>query len=142
MDKQAAFNHVYLAMKRQGFERSLDETAGGKSCRYRAENGYRCHIGHLMNDECYDPAFEGEPIYSFVEYVTVKLPEDIRAKFWKSLSHWGVQEPVDRFDCSTESDLHFLQELQAVHDRIKTNQDLKGSLILFAQNHGLTVPEE
>jgi len=58
MDAQSIFDTVAKALIAQGGP-SLDPLLG---CSYRAENGFKCAVGHLLLDSEYSPAFEGKSV--------------------------------------------------------------------------------
>lgn len=60
MNRQAVFNTVYTKLREQG-KRSVDATG---QCMYRAPDGAKCAIGHLIPDELYKGDMEGSSTYS------------------------------------------------------------------------------
>lgn len=56
LTNQYIFNKVWQGAVLQNFQSSTNEW--GEPV-YRNSNGLKCHIGHLIPDECYSSSFEG-----------------------------------------------------------------------------------
>ena len=63
---QEAFNIVYRALVKQGY-RAVSRKG---ICTYRAPDGSKCAIGHLIPDQWYSRGFAGKPI----SYVIPRVP--------------------------------------------------------------------
>lgn len=113
MTNQEIFNAVYLGLKSQGFERSLRSEG---YCTYRGDNGRKCAVGWLIPDENYSPAIEGDSALD--RSVQECLPAELKGK------------------------TQFLNKLQVVHDDGLDPGLMQTYLLDFAENYGLTIPEE
>jgi len=94
--QQVIFDTVAVKLLEQGKAAKNDF-----SCVYRASNGTRCAVGHLIPDDKYEPRFEG----SSIDAETTK-GESIRAALPFSARH-----------C-----LPFLSSLQSAHDFTLSNE--------------------
>ena len=115
MNNQEAFNKAVLGVVAQGGP-SLMAPHLGACCAYRAENGRKCAVGHLIEDDDYTPYFEGRP---------ASLVRDTL----KSLK--GV-------------DASLLNALQSAHDRMLADEHLDGFIADakdIASKYNLTFPE-
>lgn len=99
-DRQEFFNKGVLGIINQG-----GFATNGLSCKYRAENGNKCFLGHNIPDEQYEKAFEGRIPYlhGFNEYEN-RLAEII-----------GIE---------TKQDLNLVRECQKhLHDNLSYMED-------------------
>lgn len=113
---QGVFDIVYRGLAQQRFERAVDPLTG--SCRYRATNGHKCAVGHLIADRLYTPVLEG---HTFNDSGAVADAVEL-----------SLGGPIDHLRRD-------LTELQDIHDDGDPDQ-LQENLIRFATRHGLTVP--
>lgn len=60
---QAAFTRVVIGLRKQGWKRSQNENG----CVWRSDDGCRCALGHLMNDEVPVGALYLEDALEYVE---------------------------------------------------------------------------
>lgn len=58
MTRQEVFNTVVKHLMTQRKQSIAPE----HGCAYRGDNGLKCAVGVLINDECYDERFEGETV--------------------------------------------------------------------------------
>lgn len=96
MNKQDMFDVMTSALLAQGKQSGeVPEEGADFECRYRAPDGCKCAVGHLIKDEFYNEGFEGSNMCATTVINAVE----------KSL---GVH--------LTEHDIDFLQHVQEVHD--------------------------
>jgi hypothetical protein len=112
MNKQEAFNKIYLGLKSQGFEKSFNETI--YRCQYRGPNGLKCAVGHLIPDDKYHESLEKLNPYDLIKVSIIDFP-------------------------MLDSD--FLVELQSIHDISKSPEKLELELRQVAVEFDLTIPE-
>ena len=93
MDTQQILNFCVKKIVEQGGP-SMDQS---DSCRYRGPNGAKCAIGHLIGDDEYLPAFEGNTVLALSRNYS-----DIKFKNF------------DLTDCEVRI---LLVQLQEAHDR-------------------------
>lgn len=132
---QETFNKVYLGAKAQGFQPSVNIVVKktdsspytGYFCKYRSENGLKCHIGHLIEDKDYLPEFDT-----------------------KNLPACALVNDVNYNGCLDDYDITFLGKLQDCHDfsykqegtaRVYSPELCQQRLIKFAKDNELTVPD-
>jgi hypothetical protein len=84
------------------------------ACRYRTEDGCACVVGHVLPDDVYDPAMEGQIVYRIVED-------------YPGLPEWFREKNL----------LGFLDQLQDLHDTAKSMTDLKDGLENIAADYRL-----
>ena len=119
MNNQEAFNKSVLGVVAQGGPSLVTRHSGFISrCAYRAENGRKCAVGHLIEDEDYDPYMER-----------------------KSVTHLHLRGYLPKLsDVSVE----LLVKLQNAHDEILSDEHL-GEFIVnakdIAREYNLTFPE-
>ncbi len=70
MNRQEAFNKVYLGLKGQNFKRSHD----GSYCKYRGPHGLKCAVGHLIPDDKYSEHMESASMGFILE--AIGIPAD------------------------------------------------------------------
>lgn len=111
---------------------AMKKTFSGTFCAYRAENGRKCGIGHIISDEDYSDTFEMANAASIYDVIVLKKI--------------GAGKEYTR----EEKRGYFLQRLQQIHDRnadlgfSETNQlwqskpQLALSAINFAKDEGIT----
>lgn len=109
MSLQAMFNKAVEGLASQGFKQAELPNGG---CAYRAPNGAKCALGHLISDAEYKPAFEGHDVYTLES----ELP-------------W-IRRNADELD-----------DLQFCHDHAKNPSDMRGRLRNYACEYSLTIPE-
>lgn len=118
MNNQEAFNKAVIGVVAQGGPSLMAPHLGAFSqCAYRAENGRKCAVGHLIEDDDYTPYFEGRP---------ASLVRDTL----KSLK--GV-------------DASLLHAIQSAHDRMLADEHIDGFIAdakNIANEYNLTFPEE
>lgn len=122
--KQDLFNRAVAGLAAQGFTRAVNSYGG---CRYRADNGKRCALGHLIPDDQYSVEIEG----GFSAAARIVVP--------------GLSAMVDR------DGWNFLSELQEAHDNARTKNEfgeqiddpesMKANLAALAAKYHLDVPE-
>jgi hypothetical protein len=100
MNHQEIFNKVLDALRKQGHA-SINKNG---SCMYRAENGDRCAVGHLISDEAYSPELEGRrastsPVQSALassgvptDFDTIKLLMELQFAHDRSLKEYGMSK--------------------------------------------------
>jgi hypothetical protein len=100
MDRQQIFNKAIKGILDQGGPSVTLNMSTGKltSCRYRGPDGTKCAIGHLIDDEEYDPSMEGYSVTG--------------EQFFK----W--QNKIEKM---AELEPSFLADLQAIHDNAVTS---------------------
>ncbi len=113
MNKQEAFNKIYLGLKSQGFQKSFNETI--YRCQYRGPNGLKCAVGYLIPDEKYHESLEKLNPYDLIKVSIIDFP-------------------------MLDSD--FLVELQSIHDTSVCPEKLEAELKELATEENLTIPEE
>lgn len=114
LDRQAVFTTAVTGLLAQG---GPAYTTNG--CRYRAPNGNKCAIGHLIPDDMYRSRLEG--------------------------SRASTVLTVDLFEFLTPDDVHFVDDLQSsVHDNPARSRDWSRFPLIaraFARSHDLEVPD-
>lgn len=98
MNKQAIFDQVLAAMRKQGQPSAKVTPGGSVYCMYRGPEGTKCGIGHLIPDDVYDPAMESKPVLMLLESFPQALGFDPEVDVWSNNN--GV----------------FLDSLQQCHD--------------------------
>jgi len=95
------------------------KSSRGGQCAYRGRNGCKCHAGHLIPDDKYDPSMEG-----------------------KGASSRQVSEALglSRVDSEHLKAIHLISDLQNDHDISKTPQQRKLWTEATIRKHGLTIP--
>ena len=106
--QQEVFNLVYAGLRNQGFRSSLNVT---HRCSYRGQDGMKCAIGHILDDDFYDPKIEG----CGVKFVLDLLPV-------------------------VDNAYAFYDGLQVAHDDAESEDDMAYRLMKFATKFGLEVP--
>ena len=94
-DKQEIFDFVVTALAKQG-----KLSTNGGFCRYRASDGSKCAIGHLIPDRLYRSEMEGCAIA------------------WRGYSAYLE---IDEWRNNVSVD--FLSDLQSVHDEAEINSE-------------------
>lgn len=146
MQLQDIFNRVYLGLKSQGFERSMveDEVASdGVVCAYRGAEGRKCAVGHLIPDELYTELVEGHPVYVLIEGKSIDLPDEDGEIYATPIK--DAPENVQALVGHMRQYLpfaHAINRIQKLHDNCFAPSQMKRELGFFAQEHGLTIPEE
>lgn len=115
--KQRWFDRAVNGLAGQKFEQSA---ASHGECVYRASNGMRCAVGHLIRDCDYDSSYEGCHIYSALERGLLIL------------GHAPTKS----------EEAHFLSDLQDCHDEAKNPAEMKEALKRFAKKHELKIPRK
>lgn len=62
MTPQEIFDRVVTHLRKQGKKAVIENEFGDISCLYRTPDGLKCAVGCLIEDDEYDPSFEGKPI--------------------------------------------------------------------------------
>lgn len=101
LDRQLVFNDVWNKLFAQG--KSAVNASG--ECLYRAADGLKCAVGHLITDDAYCPDIEG---------TTCSRPE----VFTRIDSKYGFAE-TNVYDLRGLSDDHLLIDLQRAHDGLR-----------------------
>lgn len=117
MTKQEMFDKAFIGLHSQGFRQAIN----GLTCSYLCPDGRRCAWGWV------DP--EGT------------VGADGRARpggIWSLLN--GGYGIAAKLDAGPGGTLEFAEELQGVHDRSSSPEDMQRSLVKFAEKHQLTVP--
>lgn len=132
MDRQLLFTTAVTKLIEQGQPAFITDEDGNTYCRYRADDGCQCALGHNIPDDKYDPEFEDRAPYSAAEQHIG--PHEAAARLGKVL---GVTGPGDAF---------FLREMQSqLHDDLKEAtdfvDDLKVAAARFASKHNLNMPQ-
>src|SRR5262245_12433945 len=97
MDRQAVFDTVAKGLLEQN-ARSIG--ADDERCLFRGLDNRKCAVGFLILDNEYDPAMEKLPLEHVLSGpIAARLGADIR------------------YEETHSSDLSFLYQLQAIHDR-------------------------
>lgn len=113
--KQEIFDEVVKGLASQGFKQSLLPEKDGGGCAYRGDHGRKCAVGHLIPDEKYSKAFEGD-----------------------SVAEYNIQEVLKS---EGYEDACFLDQLQHCHDSGHTPEGMRIRLRSEAERLGLTIPE-
>ncbi len=141
MNRQEIFNQAYLGLKSQGFQKSMNTGVDGIgiSCAYRGENGLKCAVGHLLQDEEYDSLYEGTSVDGLCRgtFVNEEFSEELNNKRKAFINRINLSD-----DESADGDAAFLDFLQSAHDNSVDSVDMQERLWSFARRHKLTVPEE
>jgi hypothetical protein len=130
---QRVFDRGFAGLRSQGFKQSRYPKASGDSaCAYRADltpvSPVRCFAGHLMLDEKWEPALEGQTVCQiYLADRTDVFAEDVRP----------------RDDMETGA----LADLQSIHDNadrpgMTTEAAIEAGYRDFARDHGLSIPTE
>jgi hypothetical protein len=114
MSEQEAFDIVVRGLAAQGWERSADEHG---DCAYRGLGGRKCAIGHLIPDDLYDGALEGNGISSVLSY------------------RYGIREAIGSVS-------HLLEEMQGHHDHARSTVNMRERFKKLENKHGLQWPED
>ena len=116
--RQFWFDTAVRGLASQGFERSLSKAGDGvtERCAYRGSEGRKCAVGWLMNDE---EALEAD--------------RRLLSGFSLLLLNGQNLSIEDRF---------FLSDLQDAHDGGPEGDLMQQRLIEFAEEYGLSTPEE
>ena len=85
--KQAAFNKAYLGIIAQGGA----SIANNGGCMYRGNNGAKCGVGHLINDDDYKAEIEDNGIGSLTKAGHVRAYGELTTSFLG-----GLQSAHDR----------------------------------------------
>lgn len=96
---QTVFDIVAVGLLKQGGP-SVDIVRNIKVCKYRTENKRRCAIGLLIEDNEYNPTFEGKGISFF------------------------IYNNVSQYLYNKRYDLAFLANLQECHDNCREYEDV------------------
>jgi hypothetical protein len=103
---QAIFNRSFDGVLRQG-----GRSSHYGSCAYRGQEDRRCGVGHIIEDQYYDPAFDSTEcstgVAMLLSRAQVMYPLGLR--FRDALLASGV----DAYDQRT---VDFCDELQKIHD--------------------------
>lgn len=127
LSMQEMFEKAYAGMERQNFARSLTD----HTCAYRAADGKRCAVGHLIDDEDYRPGIEGRPIGDILVAST-----------------YGADPVCDRSSCWCRSasrsltKAEFLGDLQRAHDFARDESCVRERMMAVARRYALDVPDE
>jgi hypothetical protein len=127
-DLQEAFTKAYLGLAAQGFTRSFGMGRYGSSCLYRASDGKKCAVGHLIPDELYDPEVNSIPFWSALDC----------AKGWKKLfQNISKTKLAELQDCHDKATIYTDGSIGIEDDPEK----MKTLLANFAVINGLIIPE-
>jgi hypothetical protein len=99
MDNKKIMNIVETHMLKQ-MKRSVSSDG---SCAYRGENGLKCAVGALINDEHYDKSFD-----------TNSVP------VWDASILNAIEASLD--EKLNESNVDLLNELQSIHDTCEPHE--------------------
>lgn len=110
MNRQEAFNIVYLGLAAQGFRQSI---VNG-TCMYRGHGGRKCAAGLVIPDALYGPTMEGKSI-------------DIVIDHTRGLGHFRRLIPI-------------LRDLQVIHDENDNPEEMRAELERMARNLKLKIP--
>lgn len=122
-DYQAAFTKAYLGLLHQGVASVEQRGALSPKCLYRADNGNKCAVGHLIPDALYVPELEN---------VAISDPSAVMTRVLNEL-----------FPGHDKLFLEFLCEMQVAHDSVLKNNGINdwcGRMGEIADNYGLVVP--
>lgn len=122
LTKQEIFTKVYETLRERGFTRAgitlrYEDGEEVFSCRYRSPVG-PCAIGIFITDEEYDSTLEHKEADEAITGMCAALRKPLGEYGWA-----------------------FFSLLQATHDEGHTPELMEAELRLFAQDHGLEVPE-
>lgn len=128
MNRQEVFGRSITAIVAQGHP-AIAKKPGGDGCVYRAPNGDKCAIGHLIPDDVYQPAMDSNPKGTNITAVLRDFPAVSNAL--------GV---------NSDDDGYFLHSLQSLHDNSASELSDWGTQLLtrtksFAKKYKLTYPE-
>lgn len=108
MNKQEIFDTVVAHLRKQGKKASLvlgDGDFDGVACRYRTSDGLKCAFGCVINDDEYNPSFEGKSVQGVLEQEN--CPSSLKNRLGITFSPGGVP---------TGDNFYLLGALQQVHD--------------------------
>lgn len=109
---QQTFDKIIAGLSSQGFKQSMAE----ERCAYHGEQGMKCAIGHIIDDEYYDEGFESKGFDS----------REVR----KALQDSGVCfNPI------------FLNRVQIIHDLHRSPCTMIEAFKQMAPGFGLKLPE-
>ncbi len=129
--KQEIFDHVYKALKEQGFEQSVQDPDTG-DCMYFSPEGLRCAAGHLMDQEAFEQAeeFLGDTLEF---HGIVEVAHNVK------VSHFPGE--VFKFDPYDGLIVSFIRKLQDAHDNGFTPEKMEINLSKVVEDEDLTLPE-
>ena len=130
INRQEIFNTVWSGAKGQNFKPSFKKRRSIRldvkmtaECRYRGEGGVKCHIGHLIPDEKYNPELEYAPLVEIAVRVA------------------NLIDPGEEID-KAHPDIMWLSDLQRAHDNnISSPELIEEGLRKFAVEYNLKIPE-
>lgn len=113
MTLQEQFNTVVRGLAKQEWRQSREPVVG--ECLYRHPDGRRCSIGHLIPDEKYEPAMEGDVVTLLERYPALEefLPSEFIAVQW-----------------------------QDFHDSMTSRAGMIADFVAWGEKNGLTWPED
>lgn len=135
MNRQEIFNTVYIALRNQGWIRSVPDN--DITCQYRI-GSLKCAFGHLIPDDLYHPLFERHPALYLIAgdkndggYQAVDNSIGVFTKF----REWA--------DANISSDDHgFIQDMQIAHDNGTSPDNMKERFDKNARKYELDIPDE
>lgn len=125
MTDQEAFDTALFKLREQGVRSLRVEVPGALTmCVYRAPNGVKCAVGHLIPDEHYSPELEGNEV--------TRLPPELMNSVFAGVN------PDLLADMQFVHDVHMPETKGAPLDR------WEGRMKLLAEKFGLayTAPKE
>lgn len=117
---QQHFTTAYAGLASQGFERSV--RSNDDACLYRAPDGRKCAVGHILPDEAISMNMNGGSIGDLT-------------------SVNNLADEILFGDSSYDEMGNFLNDLQDAHDSAYTPDAMRSNLRAVATYHHLTVPE-
>lgn len=117
LSMQEMFEKAYAGLEAQAFQQS--RLKNDHTCAYRAPDGKRCAVGHLIDDEDYSAAFEGRPIGDLLV---------------------GFSESDETKSALTK--MEFLRDMQRAHDFATARSGVRGRMMAVARRYALDVPDE
>jgi len=121
--KQNTFDAVWQHSAQMSEQSKNDKPGSKGGCLYRADNGNKCFMGALIPDSLYDRHMDFDPEHdSGIDCMLPRFPD---------LEQYFRDEGYSR-------DIHFLDELQGIHDHNFVNREV--ALRRLADECDLTVP--
>jgi hypothetical protein len=93
--------------------KGVKSVSASGACKYRGPDGARCFIGELIPDERYFKEMDQTIIY--------------------------FEGVLDRAAVAVDASPEAVGEIQSIHDHYQP-EEWKARLVIYASNHGLTVP--
>lgn len=116
---QPLFDRMVAGLRAQNWKKST-QSPTSKTCAYRNPNGLKCAVGHILDDEDYDPAMEEIEVHYLPKHVLEKI--------------LGDPDPSER-------QYEFLNACQLAHDYATLQDPMETRLRRVATQYNLEFPE-